>query len=190
MPRSAASLGPRMWASCPLNRTAPGWCGWVPAMPLTRVDLPAPLSPTSAVTSPGYTSKSTSCRTWTGPKLLLSRRAVRIGSVTVPPLPGRSRFGAGWSGRRRGRPGRDPAAHAQTSTLRAGLLLGGQIRAGGLDALADLSLRQGTGVDHVGDIRLGDDLRRQEQRLDLVVGRLRVGEVGQLHACGRRVLAG
>src|SRR4051794_26057005 len=190
MPRAVASRGSWMTTGLPSKRTSPLSMVLMPAKHFTRVDLPAPLSPTSAVTSPGYTSKSTSCRTWTGPKLLLSRRAVRIGSVTVPPLPGRSRFGAGWSGRRRGRPGRDPAAHAQTSTLRAGLLLDVQIRAGGLDALADLSLRQGTGVDHVGDIRLGDDLRRQEQRLDLVVGRLRVSEVGQLHACGGRVFAG
>ena len=42
---------------------------WMPAMPLIRVLLPAPLSPTSAVTWPGRTSKSTPRRTCTAPKL-------------------------------------------------------------------------------------------------------------------------
>jgi len=39
----------------------------VPAMHLTSVDLPAPLSPTSAITSPARTSKSTSSSAWTDP---------------------------------------------------------------------------------------------------------------------------
>ena len=42
---------------------------WVPATHLIRVDLPAPLSPTSAITSPGMTSNSTSLSAWTEPKL-------------------------------------------------------------------------------------------------------------------------
>src|SRR5215211_2444626 len=44
----------------------------MPAMILTRVDLPAPLSPTRATTSPGRTSRSTPSSAWTGPKLLLT----------------------------------------------------------------------------------------------------------------------
>src|SRR4249919_2153293 len=44
----------------------------MPAMALTNVDFPAPLSPTRATTSPGRTSKSTSLSAWTGPKLLLT----------------------------------------------------------------------------------------------------------------------
>src|SRR5437764_851405 len=88
MPRSAASRGPRMWASCPLNRTAPESYGWMPAMHLTRVDLPAPLSPTSAVTSPARTSKSTSWRTWTGPKLLFRPLISRMGSLMDGLSPG------------------------------------------------------------------------------------------------------
>src|SRR5690242_890807 len=51
----------------------------MPATPLMSVDLPAPLSPTSAVTSPRYASKSTSCRTCTAPKLLFTARSDRIG---------------------------------------------------------------------------------------------------------------
>src|SRR6266702_6003883 len=50
-------------------------------MHLTIVDLPAPLSPTSAVTSPAGAVKSTSCRTWTAPKLLLSPEICSSGSL-------------------------------------------------------------------------------------------------------------
>ena len=39
-------------------------------MALTRVDLPAPLSPTSATTSPASTLNSMSLRAWTAPKRL------------------------------------------------------------------------------------------------------------------------
>src|SRR3954447_10466853 len=42
----------------------------MPAMVLIVTDLPAPLSPTSAVTWPAGTSRATSVRAWTGPKLL------------------------------------------------------------------------------------------------------------------------
>src|SRR5437764_7330409 len=44
----------------------------MPERILTRVDLPAPLSPTRATTSPARTSKSTPSRAWTGPKRLLT----------------------------------------------------------------------------------------------------------------------
>ena len=37
----------------------PGSAAWIPAIVLTSVDLPAPLSPTRATTSPALTSKST-----------------------------------------------------------------------------------------------------------------------------------
>ena len=40
----------------------------MPAKPLIKVDLPAPLSPTSAVTFPGSTAKSTPFKTSTAPK--------------------------------------------------------------------------------------------------------------------------
>src|SRR5215203_4454767 len=53
---------------------------WLPAIPLIRVDLPAPLSPTSAVTCPAYASKSTSCNTCTAPKLLLTARSDSSGA--------------------------------------------------------------------------------------------------------------
>ena len=44
----------------------------MPAIALTSVDLPAPLSPTSATTSPAWTSKFTSESASTGPNLLLT----------------------------------------------------------------------------------------------------------------------
>src|SRR5512139_3179318 len=53
-------------------------------MHLIRVVLPAPLSPTSAVTSPALTVKSTSCSTWTGPKLLFTPVSSRISLTPFP----------------------------------------------------------------------------------------------------------
>src|SRR5690242_17648902 len=51
----------------------------MPEIVLTSVDLPAPLSPTSATTSPGRTSKSTSWSACTGPKRLLTPFSARSG---------------------------------------------------------------------------------------------------------------
>src|ERR671924_408921 len=51
----------------------------MPAIVFTSVDFPAPLSPTSATTSPAWTSKSTSLSAWTGPKLLLTPSRDRTG---------------------------------------------------------------------------------------------------------------
>src|SRR5450432_1580549 len=72
----------------------------MPPTHLTRVDLPAPLSPTSAITSPRKTLKSTLCRTWIAPKLLLILRRARMGeSATMyPSCIGRT------AGRRQDRP--------------------------------------------------------------------------------------
>src|SRR5215212_6251972 len=56
-------------------------------MHLTSVDLPAPLSPTRAVTSPGWTFIDTSRSTWTAPKLLSTPRTSSRGlaaTVTIP----------------------------------------------------------------------------------------------------------
>src|SRR5215212_2240855 len=52
----------------------------MPAMVLIRVDLPAPLSPTSAVTLPGRAAKSTSVSAWTAPKRLLTPRSSSRGA--------------------------------------------------------------------------------------------------------------
>src|SRR5829696_2920012 len=58
-----------MWTVSPSKATSPESAWWIPATHLIRVDLPAPLSPTRAITSPGRTSKSTSLSAWTEPKL-------------------------------------------------------------------------------------------------------------------------
>src|ERR1700730_3222530 len=56
----------------------------MPATHLIRVDLPAPLSPTSAMTSPWRTSKSTSVSACTDPNDFEIPRSWRIGvSLTV-----------------------------------------------------------------------------------------------------------
>ena len=52
--------------------------GWTPARTLTSVDLPAPLSPTSATTSPAWTSSSMSVSAETAPKFLQMPRRLRI----------------------------------------------------------------------------------------------------------------
>src|SRR5215210_3481669 len=51
----------------------------MPAMHLISVDLPAPLSPTSAITSPVRISKSTSLRAWTDPNDFETPRSSRRG---------------------------------------------------------------------------------------------------------------
>ena len=86
-----------------------GWC--TPASTLTSVDLPAPLSPTSATTSPAWTSRSMSVSADTAPKFLrdaaqaqdqlaLGRAARRCGHAGMS-----SWFGSTWApaGAKRGR---------------------------------------------------------------------------------------
>src|SRR4051794_39091984 len=67
--------------------------GWMPPMHLTSVDLPAPLSPTRAVTSPAWALRAMSCRTWTGPKLLSMPRNSRVGVSVMGEAPGDWRGG-------------------------------------------------------------------------------------------------
>ena len=64
-------------------------------MHLISVDLPAPLSPTSAMTSPARTSKSTSVRAWTEPKLFVTFRASSIG-VPAPVVVGTAMVSVTW----------------------------------------------------------------------------------------------
>src|SRR5665648_391502 len=52
-------------------------------MALMSVDLPAPLSPTSATTSPASTSKSTPVRASRGPNRLLTPFSARRGGAVV-----------------------------------------------------------------------------------------------------------
>src|SRR3954449_3346980 len=60
---------------------SPSSIGWMPATHLISVDLPAPLSPTSAMTSPARTSKSTSVSACTEPKFFDTPRSSRRGAV-------------------------------------------------------------------------------------------------------------
>src|SRR5262245_56618135 len=77
----------------------------MPPTHLTNVDFPAPLSPISAVTSPGYAAKSTSRSTCTGPKLLSSPRNSNRGvAFTVAASRSRTRQ-PGPGGLRTGVPG-------------------------------------------------------------------------------------
>src|SRR5579862_1898152 len=72
-----------MTTGFPSNRTSPESGACVPATHLTSVDLPAPLSPTSAMTSPSRTSKLTPASACTEPNDLVMLRSSRRGvSVT------------------------------------------------------------------------------------------------------------
>src|SRR3954447_12804713 len=131
---------------------------------------------------------STSCRTCTGPKLLLSLEISRIGSVTRGLL-GRSALDwllvlRRWPG------GSAPAPPSWIRDVGPGKVppsLDAELRAVVLDALADVGRRKRARVDDVLDVRLGDDLRRQQQRLDLVVRSVRVLERRQRDAGVGRV---
>src|SRR5215207_1767618 len=57
--------------------------GWIPATDLITVLLPAPLSPTRAVTCPAYVSRSTPRSTCTAPKLLFTPRRDSTGCPCV-----------------------------------------------------------------------------------------------------------
>src|SRR2546423_11435440 len=68
-----------MATSRPSKRIRPLSAVCIPATHLISVDLPAPLSPTSAITSPSLTSKSTSWSACTEPKFLETPRSSRVG---------------------------------------------------------------------------------------------------------------
>ena len=75
MPPSTASRGVTAVSSRSPMRMVPPSGACTPAMILIRVDLPAPFSPSSACTSPGWTSKSTSLSTRTPAKDLETPRS-------------------------------------------------------------------------------------------------------------------
>src|SRR5271168_4818068 len=83
IPLSRASCGEeketRRWSSSisPLS-------SWkTPETALIRVDLPAPLSPARATTSPGCTSSETPASACTPPKCLVALRTVRMGARSL-----------------------------------------------------------------------------------------------------------
>src|SRR3954470_9919238 len=75
-----ASIGVRKLAGWPARKISPESTVRAPVNAFTRVDLPAPLSPMMASTSPGYRSRSTPSRPTTRPKVLIRPRALSTGS--------------------------------------------------------------------------------------------------------------
>src|ERR671931_314784 len=163
------------------------------------VDLPAPLSPTSAITSPSRTSKSTSWSACTEPKLFETSRSSRVGGFAFTRV-----FYKRW-GALGGTPHRIDRLLAVLRVL----------------AVADLAPLQEAFLEEELVVRLRDPVRRQQDRLraaDLAVhagdllaldDRDRGGRRGvrlladrlvdgaalparedELHAGGRRILAG
>src|SRR5215218_7255304 len=113
MPSSRAATGFGMATWRPSNRISPPSGARVPDRILTSVLLPAPLSPTRAATSPGWTAKSTPRSARTPPKLFVMPLASSSGSLTAGsslarpgPTPAARRSLR--SGRRRCRPAARP----------------------------------------------------------------------------------
>src|SRR3954453_17891397 len=88
---------------------------YVPLMHFTKVDLPAPLSPTRAVTSPALAWKSTFLRTPTAPKLLFMLRISRIAAIFTSGRLAGVRCGVG----RRGCGDRPPRTYYRNALLYA-----------------------------------------------------------------------
>src|SRR5580704_4046899 len=72
-----------MWAGLPCQRIWPAVGCHRPEMVLIVTDLPAPLSPTSAVILPAGTERLTLSRAWTAPNDLLTPRSSRSGTSSV-----------------------------------------------------------------------------------------------------------
>ena len=70
MPSLAASFGPWTVTGSPSQKIWPSSIWWMPATHLVSTVLPAPLSPTSAMTWPALTWKFTPASAFTAPKLL------------------------------------------------------------------------------------------------------------------------
>ena len=85
IPRCIAALGSAMSTGSELKEMLPRSGRCTPARTFTRVDFPAPLSPTMAITSPCTTSRSMSVRAFTAPKVLEIPRKLS----TVLPVSGR-----------------------------------------------------------------------------------------------------
>src|SRR5450759_2546418 len=80
MPAARASRGPENRTFLPSIKNSPSSCGWTPDRILIRVDLPAPLSPSTQATSPARTSIEMSLRAMTLPKYLLTWRTSSSGT--------------------------------------------------------------------------------------------------------------
>src|SRR5215469_16259538 len=74
MPSARASIGLWKWHALPSTTMAPSVGGKFPAISFTMVDLPAPLSPISPITSPASIEKLTSFSARMAPKLFETLR--------------------------------------------------------------------------------------------------------------------
>src|SRR5882724_7520270 len=94
IPAACDCLALSKMASSPSSRSRPPSGRWTPARILTRVDLPAPFSPTRPCTSPPNSSMSPSSRAWTAPKLFwaCSRESSGSGCVVVKAVAVRGAF--------------------------------------------------------------------------------------------------
>src|SRR3989338_1321583 len=82
IPQASLARGDPVGSGAPAKRMSPASGITAPLRILSRVDLPAPFSPTSACTSPGRTSRSTAASACTPPYRLLTPRRIRSGSIS------------------------------------------------------------------------------------------------------------
>src|ERR1700732_273245 len=82
-------MGLWKWQPSPSTTTSPSVGGKFPAISLTRVDLPAPLSPITPTTSPGSIDQLMSFTAWIAPKLFDTLRTSSR-ATPAPPLSGSS----------------------------------------------------------------------------------------------------
>src|SRR5574341_1298829 len=166
IPRALAACGLWTCTGRPSNRYSPASAISMPEMILTRVDFPAPLSPTSAMTRPAWASKSTSSSACTAPNRLLTPWRSSRGTLsgTLPP----SRTGA-----RRAAGGTGPPP-IRTRSGEACLRAGRRHRAGAELVGLDEAVR-----DHLADRLLGRVLghgdRRQDDRGDVLLSIVGLG---------------
>src|ERR1700722_7986915 len=83
MPLSRPSCGETNATRRPSRTISPSSAWNTPEIALISVDLPAPLSPAKATTSPGKTSRETLFNAWTPPKCLETLRTPRIGASSL-----------------------------------------------------------------------------------------------------------
>src|SRR6267143_3147372 len=125
MPAARASRGPPKRTFFPSTRNSPSSCVCTPDRILISVDLPAPLSPSTQVTSPAWTSIEMSRNAITLPKYLLtwrtSRSATPFFDSLISPSPPRARGTPSHDGVD---PDRDKQDHAEERVVPVGVPVG------------------------------------------------------------------
>src|SRR3954467_9557913 len=82
-PRGAATRGPVTICGTPSKSSSPASTRSIPPIHLISVVLPAPLSPTRAVTSPAFAVTWTDDNTLTGPNDLSTPRSSNVAAMSV-----------------------------------------------------------------------------------------------------------